>query len=120
MQAFVVGLLLAGVSATSVVAFRHPYGYAKLFPYLIGAATALFVAVSVWQAGVEMTWHSLDPYLSQEHLEEATATKRELSLPYPWVVMWYLGIVVFFWINLRLPPFLQVAEQNHNEAETKR
>ena len=50
MQSLIVGLLLAGVSAVSFVAFKYPNGYARLFPYMTGVATALFLGVTVWQA----------------------------------------------------------------------
>lgn len=119
MQALIVGLLLAGVSATSVVAFKHPHGYARLFPYLFGIVTALFVGITLWHVAVEMTWRTLDPYLNYELLIKAVAAKEALDLPYQWVVVWYFGIVVFFWVNLRLPPFLQVADENHETTTTK-
>jgi len=119
MQALIVGLLLAGVSATSVVAFKHPHGYARLFPYLFGIVTALFVGITLWHVAVEMTWRTLDPYLNYELLIKAVAAKEALDLPYQWVVVWYFGIVVFFWVNLRLPPFLQVADENHETTTSK-
>lgn len=119
MQALIVGLLLAGVSATSVVAFKHPHGYARLFPYLFGIVTALFVGITLWHVAVEMTWRTLDPYLNYELLIKAEAAKEALDLPYQWVVVWYFGIVVFFWVNLRLPPFLQVADENHETTTSK-
>jgi len=119
MQALIVGLLLAGVSATSVVAFKHPHGYARLFPYLFGIVTVLFVGITLWHVAVEMTWRSLDPYLDHKLLAEAEAARAALDLPYSWIAIWYFGIVAFFWVNLRLPPFLQVAEENHETTNTK-
>lgn len=119
MQTLIIGLLLAGVSATSVVAFKHPHGYARLFPYLLGIVTALFIAITIWHVSVEMTWRNLDPFLKRETLLDAELAKDQLRLPYLWVVSWYFGIAAFFWINLRLPPFLQVADENHDATNTK-
>lgn len=119
MQFFIIGLLLAGVSATSVVAFKHPHGYARLFPYLLGVVTALFVGITLWHVAVEMTWRYLLPYFDPELLSKAESAKDALNLPYLWIVMWYFGIVVFFWANLRLPSFLQVADDNHDMTKTK-
>jgi hypothetical protein len=48
MQSLIVGLLLAGVSGISFIAFKHPNGYARLFPYLTFAVTALFVGATIW------------------------------------------------------------------------
>lgn len=119
MQTFLVGLLLAGVSATSLVAFKHPFGYARLFPYLLGIATTIFVGVTLWLLGVEMTWRGLEDFLNEASLAEAENEKQRLSVPYLWVVLWYLGSVAFFWVNLRLPSFLQVADESHETAENE-
>ncbi len=112
MQTFMFGLLLAGVTGVTVVAFRHPNGFAKLFPYLLAVVTILFVGVTVWHIAVEVTWTKLLPYTVPETLAEAAVTKGQLRLPYGWVALWYLGAVAFLWINLKLPPFLQVADEH--------
>lgn len=108
---------LASVSATSILAFRHPPGYAKLFPYLVGIASALFVGVTLWQIAVYMTWSTLEPFVDAALRDDATLGKDGLSLPYHWLVLWYGAVVVFFWVNLRLPGFLQTAEENSTEAD---
>ncbi len=112
MQTFIFGLLLAGISGVTVVAFRHPNGFARLFPYVLAVVTVLFVAVTVWHIAVEFTWTKLLPYMVPERLAEAENSKGQLRLPYAWVALWYLGVVAFLWINLKLPPFLQVADEH--------
>lgn len=120
MQTFIFGLLLACVSGVSVVAFRHPNGFARLYPYLFGIATSVFVGITVWHVAVEISWKNLAVYVVQDMLPDAQATKGQLSVPYTWVVFWYLGVVVFLWVNLKLPPFLQVADANDaQESEEK-
>ncbi len=116
MQSFLVGLLLAGISATSFIAFKHPYGYTKLFPYLMATATILFAGITVWYIAVELTWRNIEPFLNSEWFIAARSAKSALKLPYFTVALWYFGIVAFFWVNLRLPPFLQVADDDHNGA----
>ena len=112
MQMFIFGLLLAGVSGVTIVAFKHPGGFARLFPYLLGIATIVFCGITIWHIAVEMSWRSLDSYIDQKALSDAIATKGRLSPPYTWVVFWYLGVVAFLYLNLKLPPFLQVADSN--------
>lgn len=112
MQTFIFGLLLAGVSGVTVIAFKHPNGFARLFPYLMAVATALFLGVTVWHVAVEVTWSKLVQFMAHEALSEAGSTKAKLRLPYAWVALWYLGVVVFLWINLKLPPFLQIADEH--------
>ena len=107
MQSLIVGLLLAGVSGVSVIAFKHPKGYARLFPYSILAVTALFVGATIWHIAVETTWDRIVPHLSAEIHPIAKIGKREVDLPYELLSVSYLVVMTFLWINLKLPPFLQ-------------
>ncbi|MGI9202900.1 MAG: hypothetical protein ACR2Q3_02750, partial [Woeseiaceae bacterium] len=91
MQTFIFGLLLAAVSATTVVAFKHPMGFARLFPYLLGIATTIFAGITLWQLAVEITWSNLDQYVATEFLADAEIDKAQLSLPYVWIVLWYIA-----------------------------
>jgi len=121
MQAFIFGLLLACVSGVTVVAFKHPNGFARLFPYLLGIATTVFVGITVWHVAVEISWRALVVYIVQETQSDAEVAKGRLSVPYTWVAFWYLGTVTFLWVNLKLPPFLQVTDANdtqHNKEKT--
>ena len=107
MQSFIVGLLLAGVSATSYVAFKHPLGYAKLFPFLMAALTTLFIGVTIWEVAVYVTWTNLAGFVESDVLQEAISVKDQLNPSYVWFVLTYVGIGGFLWINRKLPPFLK-------------
>ena len=117
MQTFIFGLLLACISGVTVLAFRHPIGFSKLFPYLLGAATAVFVGASVWHAAIQVSWANLLPYMVPEKVGQAMDTIARLRVPYLWVALSYLGVAVFLWIILKLPPFLQMAEENGTQME---
>lgn len=107
MQSFIVGLLLAGVSAISFVAFKHPHGYARLFPFLVGGVTAVFLGIAVWHVAIEAFWSDLSLFVDQARLREAREVKAHFSLPFAWSAIAYVGVSVFLWVNLRLPPFLE-------------
>ncbi len=112
MQTFIVGLLLAGVSGVTIVAFRYPHGFVKLFPYLLVFVTVLFLGFSVWHVAIEYAWSKLLEYMVQDTSHEAVSTKAQLRAPYIWVVFSYIGVVAFLFINLKLPPFLGVADDD--------
>jgi len=120
MQTFIFGLLLAGVSGVTVVAFKHPAGFARLFPYLLGIATLAFCGITIWYIAVEMSWRSLGAYIVEEAWPDAQATKGRLTLPYSLVVFWYLGVVAFLYVNLKLPPFLQTADANDTKGRKEK
>ena len=115
MQTFIFGLLLAGISGVTVVAFKHPGGFARLFPYLLGIATGAFLGLTIWHIAVEMFWTSLETYVIQEALSDAIAAKERLGVPYTSVLLWYLGVAAFLYGNLKLPAFLQVADSDDTQ-----
>ena len=117
MQTFIFGLLLACVSGATVVAFKHPKGFARLFPFLLAVATVFFVGFTVWHIAIEVSWTNLLQYMLQETLPEAVIVKQQLRPSYTWVALWYLGVIAFLWINLKLPPFLQVTDENDAELD---
>ena len=48
----------------------------------------------------------------RETLSAAASTKGQLRLPYSWVALWYLAVVAFLLIDLKLPAFLQVTDEH--------
>ena len=117
MQMFIFGLLLACVSGVTIVAFNYPNGFARLFPYLLALATVLFIDIIIWLVAVEFTWRNLVQYMAQDSLADAENTKGKLSPPSAWIGFWYLGVVGFLWVNLRLPRFLQTSDENDTRGD---
>lgn len=116
MQSFIVGLLLATVSGLTVVAFRHPNGFARLFPYLLALITIFFLGLSVWHVAVNYSWTHLLRFVPDDILDQAVSTKEQLQPSYVWVVTSYVGAVAFLLINLKLPRFLQGADEDSTSA----
>jgi branched-subunit amino acid ABC-type transport system permease component len=122
MQTFIFGLLLAGVSGVTIVAFRHSIGFARLFPYLIAVVTAVFVGFNIWHVAIEVSWSGLLGFIDGDAFAEAIAAKDALRYSYTWLAFWYVGVIAYLWIMLRLPPFLQIADKerkpiNENESD---
>ncbi len=117
MQTFLFGLLMACISGLTVLAFKHPKGFTRLFPYLLGVATTLFVGVTVWHVAIELTWTNLLPYVVPQKTREAMDTIDQLRFPYVWVALSYVSVVAFLWVILKLPPFLRVAEEDSSQTE---
>ncbi len=121
MQTFIFGLLLAGVSGVTIVAFRHTYGFARLFPYMIAVATTVFVGFNIWHVAIEVAWSGLLDYIQGERLAEANAAKSALRISYKWIAFWYVSVIAYLWLMLRLPPFLQITDKERapsNEKDT--
>ena len=111
MQTFIFGLLLAGVSGVTVVAFRHSNGFARLFPYLIAVVTTVFIGFNIWHVAIEVAWSGLLGFIEGDEFADAITAKNALRYSYLWVVFWYVGVIAYLWVMLRLPPFLQIADK---------
>ena len=120
MQSFIVGLMLAGVSAISFVAFKHPHGYARLFPYLVGGVTAVFLGITVWHVAIEVLWGDLSLFVDETRLREASEAKAHFSVPFAWSAIAYIGISAFLWVNLKLPPFLENTDEHSSSRDKGR
>jgi hypothetical protein len=119
MQTFIFGLVLACISGVTVLAFRHPIGFSRLFPYLLGAVTAVFIGASVWHLAIQVTWTNLLTYMVPEKVGQALDAIARFRVPFLWVALFYFGVVVFLWIILKLPPFLQMAEKDGAQLEER-
>ena len=117
MQTFLYGLLTACITGLTVLAFKHPKGFSRLFPYLMGLATAVFVAVTVWHVAIELTWTHLLPHIVPQKVREAKEAIGTLRFPYVWVAVSYLSVAAFLLIILKLPPFLQVVERDRTRTD---
>ena len=119
MQTFTFGLLLAGVSGVTIVAFRHPFGFARLFPYLVAVVTAVLVGFSIWHVAIEVAWSSMLDYIQGDTFTEANAAKDALRFSYKWIAFWFVGVIAYLWMMLRLPPFLQTADKERAPVNEK-
>jgi len=118
MQAFLSGLVLAGVSGVTFLAFRHARAYARLFPYLLLIASVIFLVLSTWQVAVRITWTSARVFVDPEIMPAANLAVAALQVPYFWVCMAYIGALVFLWINAKLPPFINASEGRSDAVRT--
>ena len=119
MQTFIFGLLMAAVTGVTIVAFRHSNGFARLFPYLVAVVTTVFVGFNIWHVAIEVAWSGLLGYIEGHTLPEANAAKNALRFSYKWVAFWYIGVIAYLWIMLRLPPFLQITDKERAPSSEK-
>lgn len=119
MQTFIFGLVMAAVTGVTIVAFRHSNGFARLFPYLVAVVSTVFVGFNIWHAAIEVAWSSLLGYIEGDAWPVANTAKNALRFSYKWVVFWYVGVIAYLWMMLRLPPFLQITDKERAASSEK-
>jgi hypothetical protein len=120
MEAVISGIALALLSALGAFAFKFPRAYARLYPYLLWAASIVVVLVVTWQTAVEYVWISLTPLIDAGVIESAKVAKNRLSAPYVAAGLTYGGLIVFLWAIRRLPRFISDSEDVHSRDEPPR
>jgi len=117
MDALLSGVVIAALSGLTALAFRHTAAFARLYPYLTLLVSIVFLALSVWQLAVFLSWSELQSYLDTTQRDAAYAVKRKLQLPYPMVCAAYVAVLAFLWVNVKLPRFIKKAEQGRRQSE---
>lgn len=118
MEALITGLILAGMSGLTVLAFQNQGGFARLFPYILAAATAIFLAIVIWHGAVLASWMVLEDFIREDKADAARAALSAAQLPYLWAVLGYLFFAGYLWLLLRLPGFLK--DSGKRERSRKR
>lgn len=107
MEALITGLVLAGMSGLTVLAFQNQAGFGRLFPFVLAGASALFVAIVVWHVAVIYSWVLLEAYVDETRVGHARALLKSIQLPYLWIAAGYPSFVGYLWLLRKLPPFLK-------------
>jgi hypothetical protein len=77
---------------------------------LLAVISTLFIGFNVWHIAIEVTWSGLLDYIAEAAIPEAIATKNKLQYSIIWIAFWYIGVIAFLWVLLKLPPFLQITD----------
>lgn len=91
METLLTTLALAAITAISIIAYRHPKGYAKLFKWICELILWAFLAIAGFAVGVGAAHQALTPYLQPEKAAEAAALIAR-STPDP--ALTFLGTIV--------------------------
>lgn len=118
MEALITGLILAGMSGLTVLAFQNQAGFARLFPFILAAATAIFLGIAIWHGAVLASWMRVDEFIAEDELSKARAALRVAEIPYLWAALSYPLFAGYLWLLLRLPGFLK--ESGKRERSRKR
>jgi hypothetical protein len=103
LEQVLVGLLLAGISGVSFIAYKHPSGYAKINPYLHYGSLVALVIGATWNVAIDSSWIAIAKFFAPENREAAYQASLGLKLPYPWLFIGCLGATAYFLFLANLP-----------------
>jgi hypothetical protein len=96
------GLALAGISAVTYVAYRHPRAYPNICIALTGFMLAILAVLVTWDVAIGRAYIALRPHLSDENLLATAEAMERLHVPI-WPLASSLGIAAYFLVLLFLP-----------------
>ena len=92
LEQLLTGLLLAGVSGISFIAYKHPAGYQKIDPFLRYVPYLVLICGTVWNIAVDVSWIRIHLFLAEGKDAAATAALDGLKVPFIWLLIGCLGV----------------------------
>ena len=73
METFLATAAIAAITAISIIAYRHPKGYEKIFKAITNLILWAVFLVAGYAVGAQAAHHALIPYLRPDKVAEAAA-----------------------------------------------
>jgi hypothetical protein len=89
------GLILAGVSGITFIAYRHHSVYMKIYLYIHYGALLVLVLGIAWNYAVDTTWIALHNFIKPENSVDATHACEILKIPFILLMSATLGVTLY-------------------------
>lgn len=82
LETLITTLAVAAITGITIIAYRHPDGYKKIFPWLIGVMVVVMVIMMVWDLGVQQGYFAVSEFIEYEQYKDARAAINDKLLLY--------------------------------------
>lgn len=87
-----IGLAVTGLT---IIAYRHPDDYEKIYTLLLGLVMGGLLGMVCWEAGGTAMFKAISPYFDMSKQQQLTAALKETTLlGWPMVAIVVLGVYV--------------------------
>lgn len=100
-------IALMAISGLTFLAYKHPKGYNKLFPFILGLVFVVMTAVYSWDGAVHATTLKLTNYLKPDKSEEAIKSIKDLLLSSGSFSLFSTGFMLYMSFLLFLPNIIE-------------
>lgn len=104
----VIGLALTGLT---ILAYRHPAGYARIFPYLYKAGCVIVVLATAWNLGAQFGGGAAETFVPFGKFAAAEASVRGQQVPWGWLLGTFLAFEFYVIALMGLPSLLGTGTQ---------
>lgn len=99
METLITTLITALLTGLTILAYRHPNGYQKIYSWFSVLFLAVVIGGNAWNAGVAMGFSKIVSYIQAERLDLAAKTNDALMIPQIYLWMMLLAFFYFFGLN---------------------
>ncbi|HEY8084888.1 MAG TPA: hypothetical protein VIE69_04725 [Methylophilaceae bacterium] len=107
------GLILAGVSGITFIAYKHHSVYMKIYLYIHYGALCALVIGTAWNSAVDKTWIALHTFIKSENSVDALHACEILKIPFVLLMSATVGVTLYAY-------FLGHLHRIFNEADNEK
>jgi F0F1-type ATP synthase assembly protein I len=104
-------ITLMAVSGISFLAYKHPKGYSKLYPFLAALNMTIISVILAWDFASEIATAKLTPFLKPDKIDEATKLSKTFLIAPGYSSLFYSGLMMYLTFLLFLPEIVEHKEE---------
>lgn len=112
---FIASVLLAGITALGVLAYKHPAAYARIFIPFVIVLTIVFLCTFSWNYGTIKAHIALIKFITPGEKNAATHAINSLQVPH--LIPIYAAVVAYLYLLWFLRLLLESSE-GHKEGKS--
>ncbi|WP_029655544.1 hypothetical protein [Marinobacter daepoensis] len=116
-EAIISSLLVAAVTGLTIIAYRHPRAFSKLFTPILVVTGAALASGLIWDVAVSRAFVNLSPFVDTGKLQPAQNAIEALSPPMGWLIGGFFGFYMYLVFLLNLPKLLSQEGGDSNQKE---
>ncbi len=99
METLITTLITALLTGLTILTYRHPDGYKKIYSYISILILVVIVSISSWNIGIGASFSKTVSYIQVEKFDLAEKMKDNLMVPL--IYIWTVFLVNFYLLGLQ-------------------
>lgn len=118
MESLLQALFLAAITGITIVAYKHPQGYGRLYPFIAGLLLLIMISMVSWEIGNNNIYSKLYSLIPAGKRQEADAMLESAKIP-NWYSIPMITALFFYFALLQFLPYIIKKEPENRERNNK-
>jgi hypothetical protein len=111
-------IALMAISGISFLAYKHPKGYNKLYPFILGFLFATLAVMLSWDFAIQTATVKLTPFISPDKVDQAIKSSYSLLIASGSLSAFCTGLMLYMSFLLFLPDIIEHGHDKKPEQES--